>query len=117
MPFIQLFEPTISAGGPDPEDYFSRRYVEKLEKAESLAWKEIGIDVKNIVYTFISTGDTSDIDWATKFKDAGYRARMILILDRADVRAFYGPMMNLLFSICFDEDINLPAPGAGPAAQ
>ena len=103
MPFIQLMEPTISAGGPDPKDYFSRRYVEKLQNAESLAWNELGIDVKKIVHTFISMGDTSDIDWATTFEDAGYWDRRILILDRADVRAFYGPMMNLLFSICFDD--------------
>ena len=62
------------------------------------------------MHTFISAGDTSSgVDWATEFRDAGYSDRRILILDRTDVNAFYGPMMNLLFSNCFD-DINLPVP-------
>ena len=32
----------------------------------------VGIDVENIVHTFVLTGDTSRIDWATVFKSAGY---------------------------------------------
>ena len=109
--FVQLIEPTISAGGPDSDAYFIKRYVDKLTRAESLAWDQLGIDMKDIVYTFISTGDTSGIDWATEFQDAGYSDSRILILDRADVTAFYAPMMNLLFSNCLD-DINLQTPPA-----
>ena len=60
--------------------------------------------------------DTSGIDWATEFKDAGYSDRRILILDRADLSTFYGPMLNRLISDFFDE-INLLAPGASPAVH
>jgi hypothetical protein len=31
--FVQVIEPTISAGGPDPKEYFIKRYVNKLKKA------------------------------------------------------------------------------------
>ena len=106
--FVQLIETTISEGGRDSDAYFIKRYVDKMKRAESLAWDQLGIDVKDIVHTFISTGDSSGIDWATEFQDAGCSDRRILILDRADVTAFYGPMMNLLFSNCLD-DINLSA--------
>eukprot|EP01036_Dinobryon_divergens_P022102 gene22102-30337_t len=109
--FVQLIKPTISAGCPDSDAYFIKRYMDKLTRAESLAWDQLGIDVNEIVHTFISTGDASGIDWATKFHDAGCSNKRILILDRADVTAFYGPMMNLLFSNCLD-DINLPASGS-----
>jgi hypothetical protein len=101
MPFIQLMEPTISAGGPDPKDYFSRRYVEKLQNAESLAWNELGIDVKNLVHTFVSNGDTSGIGWKKEFSKK-FPDRKIVILDRANLPTFFGPMLNSLFSCCFD---------------
>ena len=40
--FVQLIEPTttISAGGPDSNAYFIKRYLDKLKAAESLAWGE-----------------------------------------------------------------------------
>ena len=48
----------------------------------------VGIDVENIVHTFVSTGDTSRIDWATVFKSAGHSDSRVLILERADLKAF-----------------------------
>jgi hypothetical protein len=56
-------QPTFSADGCNPPDqFFIDRYVKKLKDAESLAWNELGIDVKDIVHTFVSTGSTSHID-------------------------------------------------------
>ena len=50
--YVQLIEPTFSADGCNlPDQFFIDRYVKKLKAAESLAWNELGIDVKDIVYT------------------------------------------------------------------
>ena len=102
--YVQLIEPTLSAGGATPDAFFIERYVKKLKAVQSLAWVELGIDAENIVHTFVSTGDTSRIDWATVFKSAGYSDSRILILDRADLKAFLGPMLDVLFSCGFDDD-------------
>ena len=65
--------------------------MKKLKVAESLAWNELAIDVKNIVHT----GDTSNIDWNNEFVGQ-YSAKKILILNR--------PMLNGLFSYnCFND--------------
>ena len=105
MPFVQLIDLTLSAGDSDSKD-FTQRYVHQLKKAEALPWNELGIDAKKIVFTFISYGDTSGVNWATEFKQAGFGDRRILVLGKADLKAFYGPMLNLLFSICFEDDEN-----------
>ena len=104
MRYVQLIEPSLSAGGATPDVFFVERYVKKLKAVQSLAWVELDIDAENIVHTFVSTGDTSRIDWATVFKSAGYSDSRILILDRADLKAFFGPMLNVLFSCGFDDN-------------
>ena len=101
--YVQLIEPTFSAGGSNPDQFFIDRYVKKLKAAESLAWNEVGIDVKDIIHTFVSTGSTSHIDWKTVFDNAGYSDRRVLILDKKDLITFYGPMLNVLFSSCFSD--------------
>ena len=101
--YVQLIEPTLSAGGPDSDAFFINRYLKKLEKAESLAWNELGIDAANIVHTFVSTGNTSGVPWKTVFENAGYSDRRVLILDRTDLSTFFGPMLNVLFSYCFSD--------------
>ena len=101
--FVQLIEPTLSAGGPDSDVFFIKRYIKKLKAAESLAWNKLGIDVNNIVHTFISTGDITGIQWQTVFKDQGYSDRKVLILDKTDLSTFYGPMLSVLFSSCFSD--------------
>ena len=104
MRYVQLIEPTLSAGGATPDTFFTERYLKKLRAVQSLAWAEIGIDAENIVHTFISTGNTSRIDWETVFKSAGYSDSRILILDRANLKAFFGPMLDVLFSCGFDDN-------------
>jgi hypothetical protein len=100
--FVQLIEPTFSDGGKhDSNKFFIARYLKKIEKAESLAWSELGIDVKNLVHTFVSNGDTSGIDWKKEFSKK-FPDRKIVILDRANLPTFFGPMLNSLFSCCFD---------------
>jgi hypothetical protein len=104
--YVQLIviEPTFSAGGKhDSNAFFIKRYLKKIEKAESLAWSELGIDVKNLVHTFVSNGDTSGIDWEKEFSNK-FPDRKIVILDRANLRTFFGPMLNSLFSFCFDDE-------------
>jgi hypothetical protein len=102
--FVQLIEPTFSAGGKhNSNKFFIERYLNKIEKAESLAWSEIGIDVKNLVHTFVSNGDTSGIDWKKEFSKK-FPDRKIVILDRANLPTFFGPMLNSLFSCCFDDE-------------
>ena len=102
--YLQLIEPTLSADGATPDAFFIERYVKKLKAVKSLAWAELGIDAENIVHIFVSTGDTSRIDWATVFTSAGYSDSRILILDRADLKAFFGPMLDVLFSCGFDDN-------------
>jgi len=99
--FVQLIEPTFSASNSD--QFFIDRYVKKLKSSDSLAWNELGIDKKDIVHTFVSTGSTSHIDWKTVFDNAGYSDRRVLILDKKDLASFYGPMLNVLFSSCFSD--------------
>ena len=99
--FVQLIEPTFSASNSD--QFFIDRYVKKLKTSDSLAWNELGIDKKDIVHTFVSTGNTSHIDWKTVFDSAGYSDRRVLILDQKDLAPFYGPMLNVLFSSCFSD--------------
>eukprot|EP01035_Chromulina_nebulosa_P000536 gene536-biopygen441 len=102
--YIQLIEPTFSAGGKhDSNEFFIKRYLKKIEEAESLAWSELGIDVKNLVHTFVSIGDTSGIDWKKEFRNK-FPDRKIVILDRANLPTFFGPMLNSLFSCCFDDE-------------
>ena len=104
MRYVQLIEPTLSAGGSTPDTFFTERYFKKLRAVQSLAWAELGIDAENIVHTFVSTGNTSRIDWETEFKSAGYSDSRILILDRANLKAFFGPMLDVLFSCGFDDN-------------
>ena len=99
--FVQLIEPTFSASNSD--QFFIDRYVKKLKSSDSLAWNELGIDKKDIIHTFVSTGSTSHIDWKTVFDNAGYSDRRVLILDKKDLASFYGPMLNVLFSSCFSD--------------
>ena len=102
MRYVQLIEPTLSAGGATPDAIFTERYLKKLRAVQSLAWaEEIGINSENIVHTFVSTGDASRIDWETVFKSAGYSDSKILILDRANLKVFFGPMLDMLFSCGF----------------
>ena len=103
--YVQLIEPTFSAGGKhDSNKVFITRYLKKIEEAESLAWSELGIDVKNLVHTFVSNGDTSGIDWKKEFSNK-FSDRRIVILDRANLARFFGPMLNVLFSCWFDDEI------------
>lgn len=107
---IQLIDTSFSAGGKNrSEEFFIARYLKKIEAAESLAWNELGIDVKTIVHTFVSNGDTSGVDWKKEFSDKKYSDRRIVILDRADLAIFFGPMLNVLFRCCFDDEIQAPA--------
>jgi hypothetical protein len=101
--YVQLIEPTFSAGGShQSNEFFIARYLKKIEVAESLAWGELGVDVHSIVYTFVSNGDTSTIDWKKEFGKK-YSDRKIVILDRANLATFFGPMLNVMFSCCFDD--------------
>ena len=114
--YVQLIDLSFSAGGShNSNEFFIAQCLKKIEVAESLAWSELGIDVKNIVHTFISNSDTSGIDWK-EFSDKEYSDRRILIMDGANLAHFFGPMLNVLFSCCFDDEI--PAPDrAGKAAD
>ena len=92
--FVQLIEPTFSDGDKhNSNKFFITRYLKKIEEAESLAWSELGIDVKNLVHTFVSNGDTSGIDWKKEFSKK-FPDRKIVILDSA---TFFGPMLNCCF--------------------
>ena len=72
--------------------------MKKLKVVKSLVWAELRKDAGNIVHTFVSTGYTSRIDWGTVFESAGYSDSRILILDRADLKAFFGPMLDICVS-------------------
>ena len=47
-----------------------------MKAAESLAWKELGIGAKNIVHTFVSTGNTSVLAERTMNKHQHYLFRI-----------------------------------------
>ena len=103
--YVQLIEPTLSAGGASPDAFFIDRYLKKMKAVKALAWAELGIEAENIIHTFVSTtGDTSRIDWATVFESAGYADSRILILDRVDLKFFFGPTLDALFSCSFEDN-------------
>ena len=60
--YVQLIEPSFLASGSNhSNEFYIARYLKQIEVAESC--EKEGIDVKNIVHTFVSIGDTSGIDW------------------------------------------------------
>ena len=67
------------------------------------------------MHTFVSNGDTSGIDWKKEFSNK-FSDRRIVILDRANLARFFGPMLNVLFSYYFDDEIQAPD-RAGRAAD